>query len=84
MPSARRLPWASMDGLEFLAQFRGDQKTPPAHVIIVSTEGHEDDCKRGFEAGASAYLKKPFTPEMLTQVVRELVASAAPPSSSGI
>ena len=67
-----------MDGLEFLAQFRGDQKTPPAHVIIVTTEGHEDDYRRGIEAGASAYLKKPFTPEMLTQLVLELVAQQLP------
>ena len=37
-------------------------KTTPARVIIVTTEGREDDYKRGLEAGASAYLKKPFTP----------------------
>jgi two-component system, chemotaxis family, chemotaxis protein CheY len=63
-----------MDGLEFLAHFRGDQATTPAQVIIVTTEGREDDYKRGLEAGASAYLKKPFTPQMLTQMVQGLVA----------
>ena len=63
-----------MDGLEFLAHFRGDQKTTPAQVIIVTTEGREDDYKRGLEAGASAYLKKPFTPAMLTQLVLGLAA----------
>jgi two-component system chemotaxis response regulator CheY len=63
-----------MDGLEFLAHFRGDQESPPAQVIIVTTEGREDDYKRGLEAGASAYLKKPFTPQMLTQLVQGLVA----------
>ena len=63
-----------MDGLEFLAHFRGDKETPPAQVIIVTTEGREDDYKRGLDAGASAYLRKPFTPEMLTQMVLGLVA----------
>jgi CheY-like chemotaxis protein len=63
-----------MDGLEFLAHFRGDQQTPPAQVIIVTTEGREDDYKRGLEAGASAYLKKPFTPRNLTELVQGLVS----------
>lgn len=63
-----------MDGLEFLAHFRGDKQTPPAQVIIVTTEGREDDYKRGLEAGASAYLKKPFTPQNLTELVQGLVS----------
>jgi two-component system chemotaxis response regulator CheY len=66
-----------MDGLEFLAHFRGDQQTPPAQVIIVTTEGKEDDHKRGLKAGASAYLRKPFTPQMLTQMVHGLLAHQA-------
>jgi two-component system, chemotaxis family, chemotaxis protein CheY len=63
-----------MDGLEFLGHFRGDRKTPPARVIIVTTEGREDDYKRGLEAGASAYLKKPFTPESLIELLQGLLA----------
>jgi two-component system, chemotaxis family, chemotaxis protein CheY len=66
-----------MDGLEFLAHFRGDRQTPPAQVIIVTTEGREDDYKRGLEAGASAYLRKPFTPQNLTELVQGLVAHQA-------
>src|SRR3954468_3897254 len=66
-----------MDGLEFLGHFRGDRKPPPARVIIVTTEGREDDYKRGLEAGASAYLKKPFTPENLTELVQGLVVHQA-------
>ena len=64
-----------MDGLEFLGHFRGNRRTPPARVIIVTTEGREDDHKRGLDAGASAYLKKPFTPEALTTLVQALLAN---------
>jgi two-component system chemotaxis response regulator CheY len=64
-----------MDGLEFLAHFRGDRRSPPTRVIIVTTEGREDDHKRGLEAGASAYLKKPFTPKALTELVQGLLAN---------
>jgi two-component system chemotaxis response regulator CheY len=63
-----------MDGLEFLGHFRGNRERPPTRVIIVTTEGREDDYKRGLEAGASAYLKKPFTPESLTKLVQGLLA----------
>jgi two-component system, chemotaxis family, chemotaxis protein CheY len=70
-----------MDGLEFLGHFKGDNKTTPARVIIVTTEGREDDYKRGLEAGASAYLKKPFTPESLIELLQGLLAR--PPSRAG-
>jgi two-component system chemotaxis response regulator CheY len=63
-----------MDGLEFLSHFKGDQKRTPARVIIVTTEGREDDYKRGLEAGASAYLRKPFTPEALIELLQGLLA----------
>ena len=64
-----------MDGLEFLGHFKGDRRTPPARVIIVTTEGRDDDFKRGLQAGASAYLKKPFTPQALTELVQGLLAN---------
>src|SRR5690348_3297880 len=54
-----------MNGLEFLAELatrRGRGRIP---VIIVSTEGKEHDILRGLEAGARAYLRKPFTAEEL-------------------
>jgi two-component system, chemotaxis family, chemotaxis protein CheY len=62
-----------MDGLEFLGRFRAGRPTPPAVVIIVSTEGREDDLKRGMEAGASAYLRKPFRPEALQELISGLI-----------
>jgi two-component system, chemotaxis family, chemotaxis protein CheY len=62
-----------MDGLEFLGHFKGSRGTPPTRVIIVTTEGREDDFKRGLEAGASAYLKKPFSPETLLKLVQGLL-----------
>jgi two-component system chemotaxis response regulator CheY len=63
-----------MDGLEFLGHFRGDREKPPARVIIVTTEDRENDYKHGLETGASAYLKKPFTPESLVELLNGLLA----------
>jgi two-component system, chemotaxis family, chemotaxis protein CheY len=67
-----------MDGLEFLSHFRGDQKQTPARVIIVTTEGKDDDYKRGLQAGASAYLRKPFTPQSLAQLLQGMLANPTP------
>jgi two-component system chemotaxis response regulator CheY len=45
----------NMNGLEFLAEMKssGLDSNPP--VIIISTEGREEDTARGLEAGAAAY-----------------------------
>jgi CheY-like chemotaxis protein len=68
-----------MDGLEFMSHFRAEHQTPLAQVIMVTTEGREDDLKRGLEAGASAYLKKPFAPIALTRTVEGLLANPVRP-----
>jgi two-component system chemotaxis response regulator CheY len=68
-----------MDGFEFLARFRGPHPVPPARVIIVSGDGHQADFDRGREAGASACLKKPFKPEQLQALVRDLLLAGSRP-----
>jgi two-component system chemotaxis response regulator CheY len=65
-----------MDGFEFLARFKGPTG-PPSRVIIVSGDGHREDFDRGLAAGASACLKKPFKPEELQRLLRELVPATA-------
>lgn len=63
-----------MNGLEFLEQYRGSGLNDVAPVIIVSTEGTEDDTQRGLEAGATAYLKKPFQPTDLQTLVGRVLS----------
>jgi CheY-like chemotaxis protein len=63
-----------MDGLEFLRRLRA-LSLPRSSVIIVSTEGNEDDLLRGLEAGADGYVRKPFKPKELQDLVRRLLAS---------
>jgi CheY-like chemotaxis protein len=62
----------TMNGLEFLAEMkaRGAETNPP--VIIISTEGREEDTERGLEAGAAAYIKKPFHTEEILDVIARL------------
>jgi two-component system chemotaxis response regulator CheY len=62
----------NMNGLEFLAQIRPDEKHKDLRVIIISTEGRDEDTQRGMEAGASAYIKKPFHSEDILEVISRL------------
>ena len=62
-----------MDGLEFLRRLRALQIPRPS-VIIVSTEGKDDDLQRGLEAGADGYVRKPFKPKELQDLVRRFLA----------
>ena len=41
----------------------------PIPVIILSTEGKDEDVRRGLESGARAYLPKPFTSTQLGEVI---------------
>ncbi|HEY9421762.1 MAG TPA: response regulator [Thermoanaerobaculia bacterium] len=62
----------NMNGLEFLAQLRSDGSRANLPVIIISTEGREEDTNRGLEAGATAYIKKPFQTEEILAVIARL------------
>lgn len=58
-----------MNGLEFLERHATIRPVPKAWIVIVTTEGTEEDCRRGLNAGAHAYLKKPFEAEQLRGLV---------------
>ncbi|MEW6364617.1 MAG: response regulator [Acidobacteriota bacterium] len=50
-----------MSGLEFLGHIRRERAFESIPVIICSTEGKDDDIRRGLRMGARGYIKKPFT-----------------------
>jgi two-component system chemotaxis response regulator CheY len=62
----------NMNGLEFLAELRADEAHKDLKVIIISTEGRDEDTQRGLEAGASAYIKKPFHSEDILEKISQL------------
>ncbi len=67
----------NMNGLEFLAAMKADAQIAGTPVIIISTEGKEEDTARGIEAGALAYIKKPFHREEILDVISRLEKGAA-------
>ncbi|MBI3178463.1 MAG: response regulator [Deltaproteobacteria bacterium] len=65
-----------INGLELLSFVRKNAQHASTPVIIVTTEGSEEDRRRGMALGANAYLVKPFAPEALLAAVRGLLKDA--------
>ncbi len=62
-----------LDGLEVLEQIRADEELGGTLVLLLTAKAQESDVRRGYEAGADAYVRKPFSPAELSKRVRELL-----------
>jgi DNA-binding response OmpR family regulator len=60
-------------GLEVLAELRADPSLAAVKVILLSARVQESDVERGLDAGADAYLAKPFKAQELVEKVQELL-----------
>ena len=61
-------------GYEVLATLRADPALAGLKVILLSARVQESDVERGIDAGADAYLAKPFKAAELVAKVQELLA----------
>ncbi len=59
-----------MEMLDMMAQEQLLQKTP---VLICSTEGSKTRIEELFKKGVRAFIRKPITPEILRNVVKEVM-----------
>jgi two-component system response regulator MtrA len=66
-----------VDGLEVLRRLRSDGQTSELPVLLLSARAQEDDVRLAFATGASAYVKKPFSPGELSRRVEDLLGAAA-------
>jgi two-component system response regulator MtrA len=62
-----------MDGLEVLRRLRADDESSDLPVVLLSARAQEADVALGFATGASAYVRKPFSPRELADRVAELL-----------
>lgn len=61
-----------MDGFEVCRRLKADPVTKDVVVVMLTVLAQEADRKRGLEAGADAYLTKPFSPTVLLSKVKEI------------
>ena len=61
-----------MNGFDVLRELSARGLVPPLRVIVVTTEGRDQDAQRGLAAGAAAYLTKPFRAEEVRAAIAAL------------
>ena len=62
-----------VDGYEFLSQLREDPYFKILPVIFLTARGMTSDRIQGYEAGCDGYLAKPFDPDELTAMVKNIL-----------
>ncbi|HIE09534.1 MAG TPA: response regulator [Armatimonadetes bacterium] len=62
-----------MDGWQVLREIRGDKELKDTPVVLLTALSSDRDVDTGWELGAHRYLTKPFEPQRLIEVVRELL-----------
>lgn len=62
-----------VDGLEVLQRIRSSAETSELPVVLLSARAQEDDVRLGYATGASAYVRKPFSPRELADRVAQLL-----------
>jgi two-component system chemotaxis response regulator CheY len=64
-----------MDGLKLVSMVRNDPVHKSIPIVIITTEGADEDRKRGLALGANAYIAKPIQTADLLNVVNQVLQS---------
>jgi DNA-binding response OmpR family regulator len=67
-----------MNGLEFLCAPARRNEFSHVPVVVISTEGKEEDAKRALQEGARDYITKPFKPQRLLDIIAKFSPANAP------
>ena len=59
-----------MNGLELIRELRSGRASRFMPILLLTSECEQENRQRSKEAGASAWLNKPFKPNQLLQMVR--------------
>jgi two-component system, chemotaxis family, chemotaxis protein CheY len=62
-----------MDGLKLVKRVRSDEALKNIPIIIITTEGAEEDRQRALALGANAYITKPIQAPQVIAKVKELL-----------
>ena len=62
-----------VNGLEFLTQLREDSRYRNLPVVLLTAKGMTSDRIEGYTIGCDAYLPKPFDPDELEAIIKNLL-----------
>lgn len=62
-----------LTGYDACRQIKSDPNLKHIPVVFLSAKGQESEVQTGLEAGATAYILKPFAPDDLTQRLKNIL-----------
>lgn len=62
-----------MNGYEVCRRVKDNPDLHDIKIVLLTAKGQEADKKHGLDAGAHMYLTKPFDPDKVLQVAKELL-----------
>jgi len=62
-----------MNGYDVCRAIREDPELAAVKVILLTAKGQEADRERGAEVGATRYMTKPFDPDELLEVAKDML-----------
>jgi two-component system cell cycle response regulator DivK len=65
-----------LSGLDATRAIRADPDTAKIPIIVVTSFALSGDDKKAMDAGASAYLAKPYSPRQLLDTIRRMAGDA--------
>ncbi len=63
----------NMDGIEFLREMRANASWQNVPVLMITTEGSQAKVLEAVQAGASGYVRKPFTADQIKEKLTSLI-----------
>lgn len=67
-----------MNGLQFMEKIKKENIHRHIPIIVISTEGKEEDTLRALKFGAWGYVVKPFKPQVLYDLIEKVLAKRPP------
>lgn len=65
-----------LDGFEVCEQLKADEATKAIPIVFLTAITGQEDARHAMEAGAAAFIPKPFEPDHVAQVIKEHLPSA--------
>lgn len=71
-----------LDGFQICRRVKERPDLRSIYVIILTAKGQQEDRQKGFQAGADAFMTKPFSPKEIIDKLRQVLGSSDGPSDA--
>ena len=71
-----------LDGFQICRRVKERPDLRSTYVIILTAKGQQEDRQKGFQAGADAFMTKPFSPKEIIDKLRQILGSSDRPSDA--